>query len=405
MSTFALSIEQMPNRFFNGQSSPLFSAEIASAVRAFHRRIPGYQATPLCSLDGLARKLGLGKILVKDESYRFGLNAFKVLGGSYAIGQSITRKLGIPLESFSFDNLNGHEPITFATATDGNHGRGVAWAAMKLGQQAVVYMPKGAAQERVDNIRRLGAECIVTDLNYDDAVRLACQQADENGWLMVQDTAWAGYTEIPTWIMQGYTTMADEAVEQMQAMGIERPTHTILQAGVGAMAGGVVGYLANRFGADRFTAITAEPHQANCIYRSGCSDDGSAINVPGDLDTMMVGLACGEPNPLGWEVLRNCCRHFLSVEDRTAALGMRIQASPMKGDQAIISGESGAIGVGMLYAIACHPDSESIMNSLGLDHHSVVLLFNTEGDTDPVNYQDVVWEGKYGIGSSQSQYS
>ncbi|USE37703.1 diaminopropionate ammonia-lyase [Endozoicomonas sp. SCSIO W0465] len=320
-----------------------------------------------------------------------------MLGGSYAIGQCVSNQLGIPLEQFSFDSLKGQEPITFATATDGNHGRGVAWAAMQLGQNAVVYMPKGAAKERVENIRRLGAECIVTDLNYDDAVRLACKNADENGWLMVQDTAWEGYTEIPTWIMQGYMTMADEAVEQMQVMGIDRPTHTILQAGVGAMAGGVLGYLANRFGADRFTGITAEPHQADCIYQSGCSGDGSAVNVTGDLDTMMVGLACGEPNPLGWEVMRNCSRHFMSVEDRTAALGMRIQASPLPGDERIIAGESGAIGVGTLYAIAHHPDAKTLMKDLGLDQNSVVLLFNTEGDTDPVNYQDVVWEGKYGI--------
>ena len=397
MSEFSLSIKQEPNRFFNGESSPLFSTEVARIAREFHQRIPGYEPTPLRSLDQLAHQLGLKKILVKDEAYRFGLNAFKVLGGSYAIGKCVSNKLGIPLEEYSFDSLKGQEPITFATATDGNHGRGVAWAAMQLGQNAVVYMPKGAAKERVENIRRLGAECIVTDLNYDDAVRLACKNADENGWLMVQDTAWEGYTEIPTWIMQGYMTMADEAVEQMQTMGIDRPTHTILQAGVGAMAGGVLGYLANRFGADRFIGITAEPHQADCIYKSGCSGDGSAVNVTGDLDTIMVGMACGEPNPLGWEVLRNCSRHFMSVEDRTAALGMRIQASPLPGDERIIAGESGAIGVGTLYAIAHHPDGKAIMKDLGLDQNSVVLLFNTEGDTDPVNYQNVVWEGKYGI--------
>ncbi|OED43274.1 diaminopropionate ammonia-lyase [Endozoicomonas sp. (ex Bugula neritina AB1)] len=397
MSDFSISIKQEPNRFFTGESSPLFSTENARIAREFHQRIPGYEPTPLRSLDQLAKQLSLGKILVKDESYRFGLNAFKVLGGSYAIGQCISKKLGIPLEQFSFDSLKGQEPITFTTATDGNHGRGVAWAAMQLGQNAVIYMPKGAAQERVDNIRRLGAECIVTDLNYDDAVRLANKNADENGWLMVQDTSWEGYTEIPTWIMQGYMTMADEAAEQMLAMGIDCPTHTILQAGVGAMAGGVLGYLSNRYSADNFTGITAEPHQADCIYRSGCSEDGSAINVTGDLDTIMVGLACGEPNPLGWEILRNCSCHFMSVEDKTAALGMRIQASPLPGDKQIIAGESGAIGVGTLYAIAHHAHAKEIMKSLGLNENSVVLLFNTEGDTDPVNYQNIVWEGKFGI--------
>lgn len=397
MSEFSLSLKQRDNRFFNGKRSLLFSTETAGAVREFHQRIPGYQPTPLVSLEHLAAGLGLGKILVKDESYRFGLNAFKVLGGSYAIGQCVCRKLGIPLEKFTFDSLKGQEPITFATATDGNHGRGVAWAAQQLEQKAIIYMPKGAAVERVENIRRLGAECIVTDLNYDDAVRLATKNADDNGWLMVQDTAWEGYTEIPTWIMQGYMTMASEAAEQMQAEGIERPSHVILQAGVGAMAGGVLGYLSNRYGADSFHGIIAEPHQADCIYQSGGDDRGAAVNVTGDLDTIMVGLACGEPNPLGWEILRNCSRHFMSVEDRVAALGMRILGNPLAGDRRVVSGESGAIGTGLLYAIARHPDAREIMKSLNLDHNSVVLLFNTEGDTDPVNYRDVVWEGKYSI--------
>lgn len=140
--------------------------------------------------------------------------------------------------------------MTFATTTDGNHGRGVAWAAQQLGQNAVIYMPKGSARERVDHIRNLGAECIVTDMNYDDTVRLTMKTAKERGWEIVQDTAWEGYTKIPTWIMQGYSTLADEAVEQMQAMGIQRPTHVFLQAGVGAMAGGVLGYLVDVFGAE-----------------------------------------------------------------------------------------------------------------------------------------------------------
>ena len=397
MSTFSLSLQQKDNPFFTGRSSSFFSTEIARTVLEFHQQIDAYKPTPLVSLDRLANELGIGKILVKDESYRFDLNAFKVLGGSYAIAQCVCQKLGISLDEFSFDSLKDQEPITFATATDGNHGRGVAWAAQQLGQKAVVYMPKGAAKERVDNILRLGAECIVTDLNYDDAVRLACKNADDNGWLMVQDTAWEGYTEIPTWIMQGYMTMASEACDQLEAMGINQPTHTILQAGVGALAGGAMGYLANRYGADTFTGIVAEPDKADCIYQSGCTPDGAAVNVTGDLDTIMAGLACGEPNPLGWEILKNCSRHFLSVEDRVAALGMRILGNPLQGDDVVISGESGAIGIGLLYAIAKHPDAERIMESLKLDKNSVVLLFNTEGDTDQVNYRNVVWEGKYAV--------
>lgn len=170
--------------------------------------------------------IGVGKILVKDEAYRFDLNAFKMLGGAYAIARLLCDEFKLDINAFDFDKLKNDitEKMTFATATDGNHGRGVAWAANKLGQNAVVYMPKGAADERVNNIRALGAECIVTDMNYDDTVRLAIKTADDNGWKVVQDTAWEGYTEIPTWIMQGYTTMAAEAVDQMKAMAVERPT-------------------------------------------------------------------------------------------------------------------------------------------------------------------------------------
>ena len=397
MSTFSLSLQQKDNPFFTGQSSSLFNTGVARTVLGFHQQIDAYKPTPLVALDHLAKELGIGKILVKDESYRFDLNAFKVLGGSYAIARCVCQKLDITLDEFSFDSLEGQEPATFATATDGNHGRGVAWAAQQLGQKAVVYMPKGAAKERVDNIIKLGAECIVTDLNYDDAVRLACKNADDNGWLMVQDTSWEGYTEIPTWIMQGYMTMASEACDQLEALGITQPTHTILQAGVGALAGGAMGYLANRYGADTFTGIVAEPDKADCIYQSGCHPDGAAVNVTGDLDTIMAGLACGELNPLGWEILKNCSRHFLSVEDKVAALGMRILGNPLPGDDVVISGESGAIGIGLLYAIARHPDAARIKESLKLDEHSVVLLFNTEGDTDPVNYRNVVWEGKYSV--------
>ncbi len=194
-----------------------FDASAAQAALAFHRTLPGYAPTPLRDLRGLAKALGVGGFLVKDESRRFGLNAFKALGGSYAVGA-----------------LAKDAPQTFVTATDGNHGRGVAWAARVLGQRAVVYMPRGSARERLENIRAQGAEASVIDSPYDDVVRYARRQADANGWVLVQDTAWPGYTEIPTRIMQGYTTMG---LEILDALGGRRPTHVFLQAGVGAMAG------------------------------------------------------------------------------------------------------------------------------------------------------------------------
>ena len=398
MSVFSLKIEIAKNRFFTGETSPLFSQQQAQQARSFHKKITGYQPTPLYALDELAGLFGVKKILVKDESQRFGLNAFKMLGGAYAIAQLLCEKYQLNINEFTFETLKSSitQKMTFATTTDGNHGRGVAWAAKQLGQNAVIYMPKGSARERVDAILNLGAECIVTDMNYDDTVRLTMKNAQQNGWEVVQDTAWEGYTKIPTWIMQGYATLADEAVEQMSAMGITRPTHVFLQAGVGAMAGGVLGYLVDTYGANNLRSVIVEPELADCVYRSGVK--GEIVNVAGDMATIMAGLACGEPNPLGWKVLRDCATQFISCQDTVAALGMRVLGNPLGKDPRVVSGESGAVGLGVLAAVHYHPQREVLMQQLGLDKHSVVLVISTEGDTDVKNYREIVWQGKYPAG-------
>ncbi|HGH3372199.1 TPA: diaminopropionate ammonia-lyase [Kluyvera cryocrescens] len=395
MSAFSLKMDIADNRFFSGETSPLFSRQQAQQARHFHQKIAGYQPTPLYALTELAALFGVDKILVKDESQRFGLNAFKMLGGSYAIARLLCEKYGLAIEELSLNDLKTRitGKMTFATTTDGNHGRGVAWAAKQLGQNAVVYMPKGSAQERVDAILRLGAECIVTDMNYDDTVRFTMQTAQKNGWEVVQDTAWDGYTKIPTWIMQGYATLADEAVEQMSAMGVTRPTHVFLQGGVGALAGGVLGYLVDVYGARNLHSVIVEPELADCLYRSGVK--GQIVNVGGEMATIMAGLACGEPNPLGWEVLRNCATQFISCQDAVAALGMRVLGNPLGNDPRVISGESGAVGLGILAAVHHHPQRNALMNKLQLDSHSVVLVISTEGDTDVKHYREVVWEGKH----------
>lgn len=395
MSAFSLKMDIAENRFFTGETSRLFSRQQAQQARHFHQKIAGYEPTPLYALNALASLIGVQKILVKDESRRFGLNAFKMLGGAYAIARLLCEKYRLDINAFSFETLKSSLPekMTFATTTDGNHGRGVAWAAQQLGQNAVIYMPKGSAQERVDVILRLGAECIVTDMNYDDTVRFTRQTAEKNGWEVVQDTAWEGYTRIPTWIMQGYATLADEAVEQIASMGIARPTHVLLQAGVGAMAGGVLGYLADIYGAKNLHTVIVEPELANCIYRSGI--EGEIVNVGGDMATIMAGLACGEPNPLGWDILRNCATQFVSCPDAVAALGMRVLGNPLNNDPRIISGESGAVGAGLLAAVHFNPQREALMQKLKLNSDSVVLLISTEGDTDVKHYREVVWEGKH----------
>ena len=298
-----------------------FEEKEMKEVYDFHKSLPGYKATPLVELDDLAKYYGVQKLWLKDESKRFGLNAFKVLGGSYAIGKYLSQKLGRDMSELPFNVLISDEvkkqlgDVTFVTATDGNHGRGVAWVANKLRQKSVVYMPKGSAKMRFDAIAREGADVSITDLNYDDAVRLANKGAEEHGWIMVQDTAWDGYEEIPLWIMQGYSTIINEIVEQLEAAKEEKPTHVFLQAGVGSFAGAVQGYLAHLYGDDRPITIICEPHGANCIYKSMEANDGKPHNVTGDLTTIMAGLACGEPVTVGYPILKSYVDAFLSVPD------------------------------------------------------------------------------------------
>lgn len=385
-----------------GQGVPLtlLNDKEGSIVKGFHSKFPAYAPTPLVNLPLLSKHLGVGSIHIKDESKRFGLNAFKVLGGAYAIGRYLADKLGRDINTLSFTELASPEvkakigDITFVTATDGNHGRGVAWAAQQLGQKAVVFMPKGAAPERVQNIRNHGAECTVTDLNYDDAVRLAYKNSQEKGWIMVQDTAWEGYESIPTWIMQGYMTLAIEAMEQLVAKKAALPTHVFLQAGVGSFAGAAMGYIVEKMKDKAPTIVVVEPDLANCLYASAMADDGKPHSVGGGMHTLMAGLACGEPNTISWEIIRDNTDCFISADDSLAANGMRILAAPRPGDPQVTAGESGAIGAGLLYEIMKKPEHQELRSQLKLDANSQVLLVSTEGDTSPAIYEDVVWLGR-----------
>lgn len=378
-------------------SVELMNSEAVEKVRNFHKSFPEYQVTPLHSLDELSKQFGVSNIWVKDESYRFGLNAFKVLGGSYAVGKYLAEKLNVDISELSFEKLRSKEvkeklgEITFVTATDGNHGRGIAWAASQLGQKSVVYMPKGSSEIRLNNIRKEGSEASITDLNYDDTVRLASQMATENGWVLVQDTAWDGYEEIPAWIMQGYGTILDEAMEKIGEAGNARPTHVFLQAGVGSFAGSMLGYLAGKFGDERPTTVIVEPDKAACLYKSIMVGDGQPHAVTGALNTIMAGLACGEPSTTSWGILKDYAEAFVSCPDYVAARGMRILANPLGGDPHIISGESGAaVGVGLVSLLA-----EEMKEALKLGQDSKILIISTEGDTDPVHYRKVVWDGAY----------
>lgn len=373
------------------------SEKTIETVRKFHKSFDEYSITPLHKLENLAKYYGVKNIFLKDESYRFGLNAFKVLGGSYAIGKYLANKLGVDISEVSFEYLRSKEvkeklgDITFVTATDGNHGRGVAWAANQLGQKSVVYMPKGSSEIRLNNIRKEGAEASIIEGNYDDAVRLSDEMAKKHGWIVVQDTAWQGYEDIPTWIMQGYGTLIHEAMEQLNSQGVEKPTHVLLQAGVGSFAGTIQGYLASKFGEDRPITMVMEPDDANCLYKSSLT--GKIEIVDGHMPTIMAGLACGEPNTISYEVLRDYSDGYFSCPDYIAAKGMRVLAAPLKGDPQIVSGESGAVGAGLLSMLMEREEYKYIKEELKLDEDSVVLLISTEGDTDPQKYMDIVWDG------------
>ena len=254
----------------------------------------------------MASYLGLGTVVVKDESFRYGLNSFKALGGAYAMGRFLAGEVGRDISELSYSVLTDEHflktlaPCTFFSATDGNHGRGVAWTARMLHQRCVILMPKGTAKSRFDNIRALGAEVTIEDLNYDECV----------------DTSWPGYFDIPSWIMQGYGVMADEAAEQLGT----RPTHVFVQAGVGCMAGAVTGYFSALYPDNPPKIIVVEPHAADCMYRSNEKGDGSRVIVDGDMDSCMAGLACGEPCEIGWDLFRNHATGFISGEDRMTQL-------------------------------------------------------------------------------------
>ena len=397
------SIEWTKNPYFspvyNDQELLPFQTQVIEGVQQFQSTHSSYTKTPLHRLKALAGYLQLEEIYVKDESYRFGLNAFKVLGGIYAIAKYTADLLQRDIRTLSFDELKSAEvknkigKLTFISATDGNHGRGVAWAAKELGHHAVIYMPKGSSLHRLQAIRKEGADADITDLNYDDSVRMCAELAANNGWILVQDTAWEGYEEIPLWIMQGYSTLAKEVTEQLEEDHAVAPTHVFLQAGVGSFATAVAAYFIQHYRENPPEIIVVEPHQANCFYRSFTSETGAAQAVKGDMDTIMAGLACGEPNSTAWRILRKYATASFSCHDAISALGMRILGNPLPGDPRVISGESGSVTTGLLYSL--QKDFLEGRKLLGLNKSSRVVLINTEGDTDPNHYLEVVWSGKY----------
>ena len=366
----------------------LFSPEIARKAWKFHRTVPGYGPTPLIRLRNFASRLGLGAVFLKDESHRFGLNAFKPLGASYAMADLIARHTNQNLDDLTFETLQAQKnqrtfaALTVVTATDGNHGKALAWTASHLGCRAVIYIPEGSSPARIEAIRQFGAVVEEIDGNYNDALHLAAEQAQKNGWCLVQDAAFSHRETSPVRIMQGYLTMICEALDQMEG---EPPTHLFLQTGVGAFSGAIQAYLVSRWGADRPRVVIVEPSGCACFYQSMVAG-GEEPQTLDHVDTIMSGLACGEPSLMSWQILRTYSDAFAACDDEVSVLGLRLLARPFGDDPPVISGESGSVTAGLLYRMLSVPGTPWAKD-LGLNSDSRVLLFSTEGDTDPEKYQ------------------
>ena len=351
---------------------------------------PGYAPTPLISLPGLASAAVIGHFWYKDEGGRFGLGSFKALGGAYAVGRLLLREV----ESRSGQHTTTAElragkhrdiaqKITVCTATDGNHGRSVAWGARLFGCNCIIYIPGTVSEGRKAAMERFGAEVRRVDGNYDDSVRQIAEDAERNGWFLVSDTSHPGYTEIPCDVMHGYTVMAGETIQQFP--GEATPTHVFIQGGVGGLAAAVCARYWQSYGKDRPRLVIVEPDKAACLYESARA--GSPATVTGDLDTVMGGLAAGEVSLAAWNLLWAGAHAFLTVSDETAAALMRLLAKGVDRDPPIVAGESAVAGLaGLLGAL----DDPTLAEDLGLGPNSRVLVFGSEGATDSELYRKIV---------------
>ncbi len=359
---------------------------------------PGYAPTPLRRLDGLAAAVGVDRLWYKDEASRFGLGSFKALGGAYAVArvliEHIERKTGATgatgvttaeLLSGKYRELTSE--ITVTCATDGNHGRSVAWGAQRFGCRCVIYIHATVSAGREQAIARYGATVVRTTGNYDDSVRQAGLDADRYDRIVVSDTSYPGYMEIPRHVMEGYVLMAEEAIEQLEGETPSpmRPTHVLIPGGVGGFAAAVGAAFWRRFGTRRPRLIVVEPEQAACIHASVAA--GQPTPVEGDLETIMAGLACGEVSLLAWEILAEGLDDVLVVPDGAAADCMRLLAAGVDGDPPVVAGESAVAGLAGLLVAQSHPE---VWQALKLGPDSRVLLFGSEGATDPEVYRQIV---------------
>jgi len=352
-------------------------------IEAIHRAFPGYEPTPLYSLQGLSKSLDLGAIYVKDEGRRFGLKAFKALGAAYAVSKLLLKDAPpAKTQEISLAELRGLAKTrlnALVTATDGNHGKGVAWVASQLGVPSYIFMPKGSVAARVESIAQFATRVEVTELNYDQTVQKATEFAKEIGAELIQDTSWSGYESIPADILRGYWTIGSELQNQIDDSA---PTHWFLQAGVGTFAAAMALFAYSQF-EPAPKIILIEPYNADCFYRSLSAQQKTTVN--GDLNTIMAGLACGQPSMQAWQILRHLSYASIRCEDQLTLRGMQRYANPVADDPKIVAGESAAVSLGVLQHIMNM--DQQVKETLGLDGTSRVMLISTEADTDPQFYR------------------
>ncbi len=341
----------------------------------FHTKLKGYHPTPLVHLPLLSKKYNVGNIYVKDESHRFGLNAFKVLGASYAIHQALKKNPNI---------------VCFCTATDGNHGRAVAWSAKQIGKQAVVYVPKNTTIKRIEAIENEGAKVIKIDGNYDEACEQAKNMSIINDWTLIQDTAWEGYIETPALIMAGYLTLFKELEDSIHISPTPSIDIVFLQAGVGSMAAAGIYYYLNKYGVNRPKIVIVEPEEADGILRS--FKENKISTSKGNCTTIMAGLNCETPSLGAWDLLKSGTDYSLKIDDDYAKQAIRELYYPNGSDQKIISGESGVGGFAGFLAIMNENDLKPIKESLKIDNNTNILFISTEGDTDQQNFMEIIRE-------------
>jgi diaminopropionate ammonia-lyase len=379
----------MATRIFRNTQVTAAGADVAPGPEslAFHRRLPGYAPTPLVEAPGIAAKLGIGRVWVKAESRRLGLPAFKILGASWGTYRALAQRMGGTLEPWAtlpelVERLVPLRPLTLTTATDGNHGRAVAHMAALLGFQARIFVPAGTAEARIQGIASEGATVVVVDGTYDDAVERAAAEASDR-CLVISDTAWAGYEDVPRWVIEGYATIFAEIDEALAARGASGPDLVAVQIGVGALAAAAVAHYRRPGVAPVPRLVGVEPVRASCVLAS--MEAGRLITIPGPHDSMMAGLNCGTPSTVAWPALAGGIDLFAAIDDEWVPRAMRDLAA-----DGVVAGETGAAGVAGLTALLTGPQADDLRAALAITSATQALVICTEGATDPAAYQRIV---------------